>query len=168
MLNPAKGQAALRRGRWSVPGATYFLTICTQSQQSGLDSKALAPLILQLAREMSVGWNLRTAVAMPDHVHLVIDLRSDAILADSVRKFKGPLSVVLRRHGIKWQRACFDHRLRTREDLLPVFLYVFLNPYRAMLIDTSQRWPAYYCSAADWAWFGRLTDRCHPVPAWLA
>ncbi|MCF7687946.1 MAG: transposase [Cephaloticoccus sp.] len=168
MLNPAKGHAALRRGRWSVPGATYFLTICTQARQTGLDSIALAPSILQHARALSVGWNLRTAVVMPDHVHLVVELRADETLSSSVRKFKGLLSVIIRRHGIKWQRAYFDHRMRTKEDLLPVFLYVFLNPYRAMLIDTSQRWPAYYCSAADWIWFGDLTNCCHPVPAWLA
>jgi hypothetical protein len=53
------------------------------------------------------------------------------------------------------------------EDLLLVFLYIFLNPYRKNLIQLDRPWPGYYCSTEDWNWFGPLTKENCPEPAWL-
>jgi hypothetical protein len=74
---------------------------------------------------------------------------------------------VLRLTDLRWQRACFDHRLRPEEDRLPVFLYIFLNAYRARLVPTDQTWPAYFCAADDWHWFEPLTNASCPFPEWL-
>jgi hypothetical protein len=75
---------------------------------------------------------------------------------------------VLRSEGLRWQRGYFDHRLRPDEDRLPVFLYLYLNPYRAGLLATSDLWSGYYCRPDDWAWFAPLTDEGSPMPEWLA
>jgi hypothetical protein len=45
--------------------------------------------------------------------------------------------------------AYFDHRLRPEEDPLPVFLYIFLNPYRANLVQSNQTWPGCFCAEDD-------------------
>ena len=84
-----------------------------------------------------------------------------------MRLFKGRLSPELRARGLCWQEGFYDHRIREPSDLLPVFLYIFLNPYRAALIKQSERWPGYYCLAADWAWFGEMTSESLPLPEWL-
>ena len=68
---------------------------------------------------------------------------------------------------MKWQEGFYEHRLRKTEDLLPVFLYVYLNPYRAGLISTDQTWPGYYCAPEDWIWFGVMTANAVPQPEWL-
>jgi len=166
---PGRGHEALRRGRWSAPGAEYFLTVCTSDRKPGLSepgmSAQLSAAALQLEQE-SV-WIVRTMIVMPDHIHLLVNLGPNTELSSAIRLYKGRLAGPLRSSGLRWERGCFDHRLRDKEDRLPAFLYVFLNPYRAKLISAGQRWPGYYCSAGDWTWFEPLTDSSRPFPEWL-
>lgn len=169
-FDPRHGHEALRRGRWSESGAEYFLTFCTLDRQPGLTTPDIVKAVWleadRLARESA--WNLRTGVVMPDHVHLLVEVSSMPGLAGSVRLFKGRLAPILRKVGLKWQPAYFDHRLRSAEDRLPVFLYIHLNPYRAKLLPPDQTWPGYYCTQSDWTWFGPLTNQSCPYPEWLA
>ena len=112
-------------------------------------------------------WRLRTLVVMPDHVHLLVAMSESTELTGAVRLFKGRLTPVLRKVDLRWQQAYFDHRMRSEEDSLPVFLYIFLNPYRAKLLKPDEKWPGYYCSEEDWAWFGALSNESVPLPEWL-
>lgn len=112
-------------------------------------------------------WGLRTAVVMPDHLHLLVTLGNATDLSSAIRLFKGRLTPLLRKHGAAWQQNFFDHRLRPDEELLPVYLYIFLNPYRKGLIPVNQPWKGYSCNEEDWAWFGSLTNERCPEPAWL-
>ena len=104
---------------------------------------------------------------MPDHEHLLVTLSEDVDLATAVRLYRGRTSVILRTAGLRWQRGYFDHRLRPDEDRLPVFLYLFLNPYRAGLLPDSGKWAGYYCRPDDWVWFAPLTESGCPQPEWL-
>lgn len=169
-FDPLHGHAALRRGRRSESGAEYFLTFCTLNKKQGLAVPSLAKPIKSAASKLETEslWTLRTGVIMPDHIHFLISLGSTASLTDAVRLFKGRLSPVLRQAGLRWQPAYFDHRLRAGEDVLPVFLYIFLNPYRAGLIPQAAKWSGYYCCANDWSWFEPLTNAETPFPEWLA
>lgn len=168
MPKPVKGHVALRLGRFSQCGASYFLTICTDQRKPGLAHATLAPKLLECADDPPTGWKLRSIVIMPDHVHLLIELTVVPSLSDSVRLFKGRSSVFLREHGLKWQRGSYDHRLRPTDDLLPVFLYILLNPYRADLLRPTETWQGYYCCADDWTWFKDMTSASSPLPEWLA
>jgi putative transposase len=164
-----RGHEALRRGRWSSPGAEYFLTVCTRDRRVGLTEPSLAADVLAHAHRLTTDghWHLRTATVMPDHVHLLVALGAHTDLATVIRLFKGRLTPVLRAARLGWQHACFDHRLRPNEDRLPVFLYTFLNAYRAGLISSHQVWPGYFCSTDDWTWFEPLTNAACPFPEWL-
>ncbi|WP_044891929.1 hypothetical protein [Opitutus terrae] len=82
--------------------------------------------------------------------------------------FQGRLSPALRSHQLRWQDGYYEHRLRPNEDRLPVFLYIFLNPYRAKLVGANERYSAYFCRDEDWVWFEPLTNSSVPFPAWLA
>ncbi len=163
------GYSALSRGRYSVAGEQYFLTFNLQRPQRGLDG----PLLLaHLRAELVTGeaggcWKVRTGVIMPDHVHLLVQLGHRSSLAESVRQYKGRLAPALHHRGLNWQHSFFDHRLRLGEDALPVFLYIFLNPYRAGLVRSGDNWPGYFCASDDWEWFGRMTDNGTPFPEWL-
>ncbi len=168
-MTPGRGHEALRRGRWSVAGAEYFLTCCTEARETGLDASPLTGDILTAAEKLTDqgAWRLRTAVVMPDHVHLLFVLGEKADLAPVVRLFKGRLAPTLRTAGLKWQRGYFDHRLRAGEDRLPVFRYIFLNPYRIARVRPDERWPGYFCADEDWVWFKALTDDGGAFPEWL-
>ena len=104
---------------------------------------------------------------MPDHLHLLVTLGETTGLSAVVRLFKDRLTPLLRQHGAAWQQSFYDHCLLPEEDRLPVFLYIFLNPYRQQLIAPDQPWPGYHCAVEDWSWFGPLTRESCPEPAWL-
>jgi REP element-mobilizing transposase RayT len=167
--SPRKGYGALRRGRFSISHAEYFLT-------ANLDRTRLPPRFVHLGKEVIDGanqletdqfWTLRSMVVMPDHVHLLVRLTEKVELSSAMRLFKGRLSTVLRKRELHWQGGYFDHRLRPDEDRLPIFRYIFLNPYQAGLVSADQRWPGYFCSTEDLVWFGPLTMEQCPFPEWL-
>jgi REP element-mobilizing transposase RayT len=167
--NIHRGYSALRRGRRSLSGTDYFITGCLKRPLSGLTDATLAALVqAQLHGLESRGlWHVRTSTLMPDHFHLLVTLDVRSSLAEAVRLLKGPLSPVLRMRGLCWQKKFYDHRLRSEDDLLTTFLYIFLNPYRAGLIKTGQKWTWYQCAAEDWEWFGGMTNEAQPFPEWL-
>lgn len=153
----------------SVAEAEYFLTCATDNRQAGLATPALATSILQTANVLADSgvWRLRTAVIMPDHVHLLLTLGKSDDLPAAMRRFKGCTVPLLRSAGLRWQRGYFDHRLRTGEDRYPIFHYIYLNPYRSGLIRTDQKWIGYFCVDDDWSWFRELTANACPHPEWL-
>ena len=165
---PKRGHKALRHGRWSSPDSEYFLTVVTGLRKSGLVPVGAELTNLARAMESEGVWSVRTLTIMPDHVHLLVTLGTGSTLSSALRTFKGRTANVLRRAGLKWQKGFFDHRLRDGEDRLPVFLYIFLNPYRAGMIHRSEHWSGYYCAAEDWEWFEALTMEGCPFPEWLA
>lgn len=164
-----RGYGALRKGRWSERRRDYFLTICARRPATGLPNELIGTaLAAELRRLENEGhWHVRSSVIMPDHLHLLITLEDSISLSAIVRLFKGRLSPVLRVARLHWQPSFYDHCMRSGDDLLPVFLYIFLNPYRANLAAVTEKWPGYYCSLEDWAWFGQLTDEELPFPEWL-
>ena len=168
-LDPTKGHAALRRGRFSSPGATYFLTLCTADKRVGLTTDSVPQAIHREIADMEADGTCtgRCHVIMPDHLHALIVLGERLSLARAVQRLKAKTSAVLHSAGLAWERGFFDHKLRADEPVDPIFRYIYLNPYRANLLPISERWPHYHCAAADWAWFSRQLDRDLPIPDWL-
>jgi putative transposase len=163
------GYSALRQHRWSAAGAEYFVTIRIHPTAASLcDPKLLCELERERdALQAEGGWNMRTWIVMPDHLHLLFVLGSAFSLAECLRRFKGRPSPKMRLHALSWQEGYYEHRMRAEDDRCPVFFYVFLNPYRANLVPISQKWTGYFCSAHDWSWFAPLTNSCGPFPEWL-
>lgn len=169
-LDANKGYRALRRGRWSASNAEYFLTFCTAGRKRGLDSPAASSaLSTEWGMTENDGcWTVRCAVIMPDHVHLLIVLGHKLPLGRCVARLKSRTTPTLRLTALEWQSGYFDRRLRREENLLPYFLYLYLNPYRAGLVDMNSRWPGFFCRFEDFAWFSPLLNAGLPEPAWLA
>jgi REP element-mobilizing transposase RayT len=169
-LDPAKGHAALRRGRVSTPNAAYFLTVCTDHRVVGLACPQIAERVLGEMQAMRADevWSVRCAVIMPDHVHLLIELGTRLPLGKAVSRLKAKTSASLRSVGLGWERGFFDHRLRANDDVLDVFLYIYLNPYRAGLCQRTEAWPWFHCHPGDWVWFRDYLDADRPPPEWLA
>jgi putative transposase len=173
VLHPDKihppGYAALRRFRKSNPHTDYFLTINLENRGHGLETREMSDrIIAEWQRLESEGhWILRTATVMPDHVHLLIRLGESISLDACIKLLKGRLAPCLRAARLSWQEGFYDHELRPADDVLPVFLYIYLNPYRAGLLPETAIWPAYRCCVEDWKWFGPRTKDSAPQPEWL-
>jgi putative transposase len=166
---PERGYSALRFGRWSTAFAEYLVSFCTLDRRSGLDRPEITAAIIAHWRglEKAGAWEIRTGSVMPDHAHVLFRLGAGCDLAAAMRLCKGPLTPLLRSAGLHWQEGYHDRRLRPNDEILPVFLYIFLNPYRAGLLNTGAIWPGYFCCAEDWAWFSQLTQANCPFPEWL-
>jgi putative transposase len=164
-----RGYPALRLGRFSQPGANYFLTLCLQRPKIGLTREPVLGEIFSEIRHLEDNglWAARTAVVMPDHIHLLATLGREKDLSETLRFFKGRLAVAFRNYGLRWQPSFYDHRLRSTTEVLPTFLYIFLNPYRAGLIHVDEKWPGYFCAKDDWEWFKDVTSDERPFPEWL-
>ena len=78
-LDPRRGHAALRRGRFSAADASYFLTLYTENKRSGLTCDSIAAEIHRefAAMEADATWIDRCHVVMPDHLHALIVLVLD-------------------------------------------------------------------------------------------
>jgi REP element-mobilizing transposase RayT len=148
------GHASLRRFRTSRPEANYFITVKLEGRGTGLDQPSMTTRIFEewhrLGAEQT--WSLLAGVVMPDHIHLLIQLGQRHALTEAMRLFRGRLSPDLLILYLRWQKAFYEHRLRSPQDITPVIFYIYLNPYRAGLLSQKDMWPGYYCRSEEWEW----------------
>lgn len=163
------GPNALRRGRSSAPGVSFFVTICVTQREPKLIPD-IAQLVLAEAHLMTSEevWTLRCITVMPDHLHLLFALGVRLTLAQSIARLKVRAKPLLRGKSATWQDNFYDHRLRPGDSIEATIRYIWMNPYRENLIPAEGSWPWFYCCPEEWAWFEGLTDLGRPFPEWLA
>ena len=131
----------LRKGRVSIPGQIYLVTICCHHRYPFFNHYPLARWAcrgLHDAGSRSGNMNL-CYVTMPDHVHWLFQLGNQATLSATVSHFKGHTS---RLCGVRlWQKGFHDHALRDEKDLKNIARYVVANPLRANLVESLRQYP---------------------------
>ncbi|MDP2136362.1 MAG: transposase, partial [Candidatus Didemnitutus sp.] len=133
------GPNALRRRRFSVPHADYFITLCVQPRRPIL-IPAVAVALLAEAQDLAADgtWNLRCLTVMPDHAHLFITLGERLPLSRAVARLKTKTQALVRRHEGDWQENFYDHRLRPGDSVESVIRYLQLNAYRSGLAQPEE------------------------------
>jgi REP element-mobilizing transposase RayT len=129
----------------------HFLTFCTHRR--GILPEHTRSLVLESClHDNGKKFDLRIAVVMPDHVHMIftplIDHAAMEIysLATIMNAIKGAsshkINKALGRTGRVWQAESFDHVLRSSESLDAKIKYLLENPVRAGLVRqwTDYRW----------------------------
>ncbi|WP_153110929.1 REP-associated tyrosine transposase [Propionivibrio limicola] len=124
----------LRRGRVSLPGQVYFVTMVCKDRRSHFAGFAAARCAVSALHGDAVAVLADTLafVVMPDHVHWLMLLKEGAGLGETVWRFKVKVSLAI--GGRIWQRGFHDHALRRDEDVVTVARYVVANPMRAGLV----------------------------------
>src|SRR5690606_2177169 len=89
-------------------------------------------------------------VIMPNHIHLVFELRNKTKLVGdilgSMKKYSARESnKILKQKGKFWQAESFDRLVRDEKELFNVIKYVLLNPVNAGLVEDYKDWPHTYC-----------------------
>jgi REP element-mobilizing transposase RayT len=139
ILFPGRGSSALRRGRWSQPGGTYFVTFATHRRAALFTDWALACTVARMTADSSLwrGSILLCWVLMPDHWHGLIQLADSESLSTLVGRLKAVTARAVnqqRRCSARvWAQGFHDHALRSDEDHLAVARYIIANPVRAGL-----------------------------------
>jgi REP element-mobilizing transposase RayT len=169
METPKRGHEALRRGRFSHAFCDYFVTFAVENRRKGLCAEPVYERFREACGEAETDGTciLRCGTLMPDHVHLLFRLGNRLQLGQLIGRLKTKTNSVLRHRGLLWQRRYYDHRMRPEEDRLPVFMYIYLNPYRKGLAGHDEFWPYFWCANDDWEWFQPLLRSDCPYPEWL-
>ncbi|HEV7121871.1 MAG TPA: transposase [Rhodanobacter sp.] len=145
MANPS-GHQALRKGRVSLSGQIYLLTIVTESRIPHFTDTELARTAcrMMLAPRVWGDANALCWVLMPDHWHGLVELGDHDDLSVVMNRFKSLLSKAvqsLARVPFRWARGFHDHALRRDEDLLAAARYIIANPVRAGLVTKVNDYP---------------------------
>jgi putative transposase len=101
-------------------------------------------------------------VFMPNHVHLLLTPSPDISLEKCMQFIKGGFSFRAGRdfgfQGAVWNRGFNEHRITDLSDYAKHAQYTRMNPVKAGLVDTPEKWP--YSSA-------RLKGEVDTEPAWF-
>ncbi len=119
---------------------TYFITICCASRQvNQLAVPEVWDGIVETIQFREVRGDLISKIylVMPDHFHGLFSFPGRSEMADVITNMKSWLA---KKHGIKWQRGFFDHRLRGWESAAEKAEYIRHNPIRAGLVDDVCQW----------------------------
>ena len=130
---------ALRKGRHSLPGHCYLITIITQHRRPWFDDFNHAGIACRTFYTGAIRRHCETLayVVMPDHVHWLMQLQGD--LSDAVRIYKA--KVTLEMGERIWQRGFHDHAIRHEEDIRKAARYLVANPLRAGLVEDIGHYP---------------------------
>lgn len=163
---PTRRTEELHRLRYSLPSHLYFVTCCSVLRAEGLADHVVAAALTEAVKNSDRNSERVTTAftVMPDHCHWLFQLGPRLPLDRVVAKFKFYTRLALRRQGLVWQRDYYEHRLRPDEGPEDYALYIFLNPYRAGLLPTGERWPWWWTGCPQALRFILLLDAAGAPP----
>ena len=84
-------------------------------------------------------------VVMPDHLHWLLQLRSDRTLGMCINVMKSLSAREIRQDfglpSAVWQRGFHDRALRKDDDVVRIARYIIANPLRAGLVNSIRDYP---------------------------
>ena len=139
--------------QWVTEGSWFFITIKCVPQGNNQLCRADtgdAVLAAMAHNHDKLVWHCRLCLLMPDHLHAIIAFPREPGLKTVISNWK---KFVATKHGVKWQRDFFDHRLRNDQELQEKTSYILMNPVRKGLCER----------AGDWMWVYRPNGRLPPL-----
>ncbi len=138
---PLPARKTLPHGRPFLADALYFITISAKVRN--LNVLALPDLARLLWGEWVSYARLGRChpvlfLVMPDHVHGLFRFPADERMQNNVSAWK---RITARRHGVRWQRDFFDHRIRNEGERMEKWDYIVMNPVRKGLVEDPTQWP---------------------------
>lgn len=143
----APGQKALRVGRASLANHVYHVTTPTHERLPAFLELAPGRILAASLNDRELLGDARTLawVAMPDHLHWLVQLGGELSLDTLMLRFKSSTSRRINRlqgrQGSLWQRGYYDHLVRDDENLHEVAHYIVANPLRAGLVKRLGDYP---------------------------
>ena len=141
MLHQPPHSRDLRKGRVSQKGRIYIVTTrCHLRRQLFVDLHVGQIVSDEIDRSDREAHTETIAyVVMPDHLHWLLELRSDKSLGRVVGYLKGRtarrINIARRQTTKVWQPGFHDRALRRTEDLHEAGYYILNNPVRAGLVS---------------------------------
>ena len=148
---PNKGHRQLRKGRQSIPGAYYSVTLATENRNPLLTTPGTPDIIFQCFDWLETNERLQwiCIMVMPDHIHAVFQLGNEQTLSQLMQSLKRytakQINIRLARNGSFWQENYYDHGIRRDESLNKIIRYCYGNPVRKGLVEHPKDYPHWRC-----------------------
>jgi putative transposase len=131
----------LDRSLYAIPFQIIAITIGTQHRRAVFDQASLVEDCIQELRSATSARDIHVLVYcfMPDHLHLLLQPRTDTDLIEFVQRYKSWTTRLAWEHGKEgkvWQPRFYDHILREDDDPMRHMRYIAENPVRAQLVKT--------------------------------
>ncbi len=150
-----RGHKALRKGRVSIVGQIYLITVCCKDREKIFNNFEAARsvaltlnTVLAAKKSKILAW-----VVMPDHMHLALQLAEDETLSKTMNRINSCSAIavnrVLNRRAQVWQGAYHDHALRDQAQLFAAIRYLVSNPVRAGLVQKLGDYPYWNIAIAE-------------------
>jgi putative transposase len=129
------------------PSRIFFATTKTSLGRCLPQSERNAMLLIEILRELVAErkFKLHDFVIMPDHVHLLIEVRGDTTIERAVQYIKGRFSHRLSHEfayeGEVWQRGFTEVQVTDRQSFEAHRAYIAENPVKAGLAASKNQFP---------------------------
>ena len=146
-----KGHHQLRKGRKSIPGTYYSITIATRNRATLLTTPGIPDIIFECFDWFETNERLKwiCIMVMPDHIHAVLQLSNKQTLSKLLQSFKRftakQINAHLVRTGPLWQVNYYEHGIRYDESLNKIIRYCYENPVRRKLVKQPEEYPYWRC-----------------------
>jgi len=136
------------------PSRIFFATTNTSMGKRLLQSERNASLLIDVLRSLVTEHRfiLHDFVIMPDHVHLLIEVRHGITIEKAMQYIKGRfshrLSLDFGYKGEIWQRGFTEVQVTNTESLEKHHLYIAENPVKAGLTVSAEDYPFCYRNLA--------------------
>lgn len=144
------GDFAVRRRRlphWQVGGSIYFVTF--RSARGPLPHIALCQVLRNIQYDNNRRYRLFCAVAMPDHVHILLQPLEFAHnqwyrLEQITKAIKGVsshrINELIGTKGTVWQEESFDRIVRDEKEFIEKWNYIRNNPVKRGLVEEPEEY----------------------------
>jgi len=139
----------LRQHRHSIINHYFSVTTCTHQRVKLFEDFCNARILIRSLKQSDLNGLTKTIcfVIMPDHMHWLLQLKTQDSLSSVVAKVKGRASFLM--HKAKneqiWQAGFYDSLIRDEEHLLHQARYIAANPMRAGIVDNLGSYPHWDC-----------------------
>lgn len=146
-----KGYSQLRKGRYSVPEAFYLLTTTAHNRKPILTKNGVAQIIFDAFEWLEAKEHIRwyCIMIMPDHLHAIIQLRTQHTLPGIMHTLKRftarEINILFKQEGTFWQEGYHDSGIRGDTALNEMIRYCYENPVRKGLVETAKDYPYWRC-----------------------
>jgi putative transposase len=132
--------------------AIFFVTFCVKERAPVFADPEIASIARQVILDYrQAGWYwLQCYCVMPDHIHILLKLRSyDRLLSRVVATLKNRIGYLARKRGVlvDWQWGFHDRVKRSCENVEEYIQYILANPVRAGLVRLCADYP--FCGTLD-------------------
>ena len=129
------------------PARTFFVTTKASMGRRLLQSERNAGLLIEVLRSLvsEHKFKLHDFVVMPDHLHVLVTVEEGMTIEKAMQLIKGRFSHRLSHEfgylGEVWQRGFSEVQVMNRESFLQHRTYIAMNPVKAGLADSPEKYP---------------------------